>query len=132
MIPSLRVTRIAQVHGDRPRLALLDIAHRSPDRPHHRITLGRRGDVDSRLRHGNLRLRQSDVTEIRERLEPLPARRRRRLRGLRAERADVILAGAVVIEELMRLGGYLTLIVCTHGVRDGLLLREAFDGEGES
>jgi exopolyphosphatase / guanosine-5'-triphosphate,3'-diphosphate pyrophosphatase len=78
-----------------------------------------------------LRLRQSDITEIREKLEPLPARRRRRLRGLKPERADVILAGAIVIEELMRLGGYLTMIVCTHGVRDGLLLREAFDGEGE-
>jgi len=29
----------------------------------------------------------------------------------------------------MTLGGYLTLVVCTHGVRDGLLLRETFDRE---
>lgn len=79
-------------------------------------------------RHG-VRLRQSDVTAIRERLEPLSVKRRRRIRGLRAERADIILAGAIVIEEVMTLGGYLTLLVCTHGVRDGLLLRETFDRE---
>jgi hypothetical protein len=29
----------------------------------------------------------------------------------------------------MTFGGYLTVTVTTHGVRDGLLLREAFDGE---
>ena len=80
-------------------------------------------------RHG-LILRQSDVTAIRERIEPRAAKRRRRLPGLNAERADVILAGAIVIEAVMMLGGYLTLVVCTRGVRDGLLLREAFGGEG--
>lgn len=76
-------------------------------------------------RHG-LRLQPSDVTAIRERLEGAPRRRRRRLRGLRAERADIILAGTIVIEEAMTFGGYLTLVVCTRGVRDGLLLRETF------
>jgi exopolyphosphatase/guanosine-5'-triphosphate,3'-diphosphate pyrophosphatase len=79
------------------------------------------------FRHG-LRLRQSDVTAIRERLEAPPLRRRRLIPGLKAERADIILAGAMVIEEVMTLGSYLTLIVCTRGVRDGLLLRETFDG----
>jgi exopolyphosphatase / guanosine-5'-triphosphate,3'-diphosphate pyrophosphatase len=74
-------------------------------------------------RHG-LVLRQSDVTAIRERLESLSSRARRRIRGLKAERADVILAGAMVIEDLMIDGGYLSLMVCTRGVRDGVLLRE--------
>jgi hypothetical protein len=31
-----------------------------------------------------------------------------------------------VIEEVMLYGGYLTLVVSTRGVRDGLLLRETF------
>ncbi len=53
-------------------------------------------------------------------------RQRRRVRGLKAERADVILAGAVVIEELMALGGYEILTVCDEGVRHGLLLQETF------
>jgi len=76
-------------------------------------------------RHG-LTLRQSDVTAIRERLEPLPFARRRRVPGLKTERADIVLAGILVLEELMLFGGYFTLTVCTRGVRDGLLLCEAW------
>jgi hypothetical protein len=38
-------------------------------------------------------------------------------------RADV-LAGVIAIEEMMILGGYLTLIVCTRGVRDGWLINQ--------
>src|SRR5262249_4556390 len=77
-------------------------------------------------RHG-LRLHQADVTAMRERLEILPLRKRRRLRGLKAERADIIIAGAVTIEELMVFGGYASLIVSKGGVRDGILWRETFD-----
>lgn len=80
-------------------------------------------------RHG-LQMRQSDVTVIRERLESLSQQKRRRIRGLKAERADIILAGAMVIEEAMVFGGYLSLVVCTRGVRDGLLLHETFNGRG--
>jgi exopolyphosphatase/guanosine-5'-triphosphate,3'-diphosphate pyrophosphatase len=80
-------------------------------------------------RHG-LRMRQSDITAIRERLEGLSQRKRRRIRGFKAERADIILAGAMVIEEAMIFGGWLSLVVCTRGVRDGLLLRETFNGRG--
>jgi len=80
-------------------------------------------------RHG-LRMLQSDVTAIRERLEGLSRQERRKVRGLKAERADIILAGAVVLEEAMVFGGYLTLVVCTRGVRDGLLLHETFNGRG--
>ena len=80
-------------------------------------------------RHG-LQLYQSDVTAIRERLESLSRRKRRKIRGLKAERTDIILAGAIVIEEAMVFGGYLRLVVCTRGVRDGILLRETFNGRG--
>ena len=80
-------------------------------------------------RHG-LRLYQSDVTAVRERLESLSRRKRRKIRGLKAERADIILAGAIVIEEAMVFGGYLKMVVCTRGVRDGILLRETFNGRG--
>ena len=80
-------------------------------------------------RHG-LRLFQSDVTAIRERLEGLSQRKRRRIRSLKAERVDIILAGAIVIEEVMVFGGYLTLAVCTRGIRDAILQRETFRGRG--
>jgi exopolyphosphatase/guanosine-5'-triphosphate,3'-diphosphate pyrophosphatase len=92
-----------------------------------RMHLTAKGHPD-RSRHG-LRLRQSDVTALRERLEALSIAERRRIAGLKDERADIILAGAMVIETTLLLGGYLTLVVCTHGVRDGLLLRETFNGD---
>ena len=78
-------------------------------------------------RHG-LRLHQSDVTAIRERLEAVSRQKRGTIRGLKRERADIILAGAIVIEEAMVFGGYLRLVVCTRGVGDGILLRETFNG----
>jgi exopolyphosphatase / guanosine-5'-triphosphate,3'-diphosphate pyrophosphatase len=81
-----------------------------------------------RKSRSGLRLDQSDITEIRERLEGASQRERRHFRGLRPERADTILAGAILVEEALVFGGYLTLVVSTRGVRDGLLLRETFDG----
>lgn len=78
-----------------------------------------------RSRQG-LSLQRADVTALREKIERLPTRERTRLGGLKEERADIVLAGTVVIEEVMRLGSYRTLTVCTEGVRQGLLLREAF------
>lgn len=71
-------------------------------------------------------LQRNDITALRERMEKLPARERVRLGGLKEERADIIFAGTVVIEEVMRIGNYRTLTVCTEGVRQGLLLRETF------
>jgi exopolyphosphatase / guanosine-5'-triphosphate,3'-diphosphate pyrophosphatase len=93
-----------------------------------RIHLAARGE-EHRSRHG-LRLQQPDVTRIRVRLESLPIRKRRQVPGLRAERADIIVAGAIVIEELMTFGGYYGLTICKQGVRDALLLRETFADEG--
>ena len=84
---------------------------------------------DGTRRHG-LRLHQSDVTAVRERLEGLSQRKRLRIRSLKPERVDIILAGAIVIEEVMVFGGYLTLAVCTRGIRDAILRRETFRGRG--
>lgn len=79
-------------------------------------------------RHG-LHLLPSDVTAVRERLASVSARKRRKIRGLKADRSDIIVGGVIVVEELMTLGGFAALVVCTRGVADGLLLRETFDGD---
>jgi exopolyphosphatase/guanosine-5'-triphosphate,3'-diphosphate pyrophosphatase len=89
-----------------------------------------RAHPGGRRRRHALRLNQSDVTAIRERLERAGPRARGRIPGLPQERADIALAGAIVIEEVMVYGGYLTLLVCTRGVRDGILLRETFPRRG--
>jgi exopolyphosphatase/guanosine-5'-triphosphate,3'-diphosphate pyrophosphatase len=75
--------------------------------------------------HGT-RLARASVAAMRERLEALPLRRRRVVRGLKPERADIIVAGAVIVEELMAIGGYERLTVCAHGVRHGVLVEETF------
>ena len=73
-----------------------------------------------------LRIDRAAITTLRARLEALPIKRREDLPGLKAERADIIVAGAVVVEELMAVGGYPAVTVCMQGVRDGLLIRETF------
>jgi len=91
-----------------------------------RIHLATRGH--RRSRHG-LRLRRADLAAIRGRLERLPSGARESLPGLKAERADTILAGLLTLEELMlALGPRADMTVCTAGVRDGLLWRWAFGG----
>jgi exopolyphosphatase/guanosine-5'-triphosphate,3'-diphosphate pyrophosphatase len=74
------------------------------------------------------RLWRSDITRLREQLENTPTRERRRFPGLKEERADIIVAGAVVVEEVMALGNYEELTVCKDGVRHGLLLHEVYYG----
>ena len=71
------------------------------------------------------RLARTTIVTIRERLEAMPLRRRG-VEGLKPERADIIVAGAVIVEELMELGGYEHLFVCAHGVRHGVLMEETF------
>src|SRR5215468_3057757 len=79
----------------------------------------------SRGVHG-LRLERDVVTALCGRLQDLSLRRRRRLPGLRRDRADIIVAGAIVLDELLSLSGLPALTVCERGVRHGLLLRETF------
>jgi len=108
--PAARGETLVGLGGTVRTLASVHLRHHPGERKH---------------RHG-LVLHQSDVTVIRERLESLSSRQRRKIRGLKAERADIILAGAMVIEDVMVTGGFLRLVVCTRGVRDGVLLHEAF------
>ncbi len=90
-----------------------------------RIHLGLESDQDD-FRQG-LRLTQAAVTAIRAKVQDLSLGQRQRVPGLKAERADIILAGAVVVEELMILADSSALTVCKNGVRDGILLNEAFN-----
>ncbi len=74
-----------------------------------------------------LRLSLAEVEAMRHRLATLPLAERRQFPGLKPTRADVVVAGTLVLEELIRLGGYRGLLVAAHGVRHGMLLRETFE-----
>ncbi len=89
-----------------------------------RMTLAGRARPPASV-HGFV-LERSALRALGGRLQALPLRQRRRLHGLKAKRADIIVAGAAVLEELMAVAGFRTLTVCERGVRHGLLLRETF------
>lgn len=65
-------------------------------------------------------LRLSALDEIVATLQALPLAERQALPGLRKERADIILAGAVTIRRLLRAGGYDRVWVSADGLREGL------------
>jgi exopolyphosphatase / guanosine-5'-triphosphate,3'-diphosphate pyrophosphatase len=55
------------------------------------------------------------------RLAVLPAAERSRVPGIKPARADIVLAGALVIQGVMRAGGFDTLEVTGAGLREGIL-----------
>lgn len=65
----------------------------------------------------------SEVVHIGAMLQRQSARERRTIPGLSPERADIILAGVLVVEELMGLFGTNLLRVNERGLREGLILR---------
>lgn len=62
------------------------------------------------------------LTETIETLAELPASQRARLSGLRSDRADIILAAALAIGEVMDSVGAEAIEVCGQGLRDGVFL----------
>lgn len=62
-----------------------------------------------------------EVEALASRLADLPVKARAALPGMEPKRADVILAGALIVAEAMRLTGFDRLTVSDRGVRWGLL-----------
>jgi exopolyphosphatase/guanosine-5'-triphosphate,3'-diphosphate pyrophosphatase len=91
------------------------------------ISMRQRGEAGGSVAHHELT--RSEVRHIADRLRSLPLRTRRAVPGLNPDRADIIIAGILVIERLMKLLHVNRLQVHDRGVRDGLMLRmiaEAF------
>jgi exopolyphosphatase/guanosine-5'-triphosphate,3'-diphosphate pyrophosphatase len=60
--------------------------------------------------------------ELIERLAALPAAERSSVPGIKPARADIVLAGALVIQQVMRQGGFDALEVTGASLREGILL----------
>jgi exopolyphosphatase/guanosine-5'-triphosphate,3'-diphosphate pyrophosphatase len=90
--------------------------------------LGRLGD--GRGAGHRIRIHLEELAAMCGRLAVVGLTERRQIVGLKPERADVIVAGAVVFDEILRRGGYQSLLVAAHGVRHGVLLRETFERLG--
>jgi exopolyphosphatase/guanosine-5'-triphosphate,3'-diphosphate pyrophosphatase len=70
--------------------------------------------------HGSTLSRQR-VDELARMLAALPLAERKALRGLEPKRADVIVAGALIVERVMHFAGARELVVSDRGVRWGLV-----------
>jgi exopolyphosphatase/guanosine-5'-triphosphate,3'-diphosphate pyrophosphatase len=85
--------------------------------------------IDQRMRgyplpilHG-YRLEREGLERVVEMLLDLPLAERRWVAGLRPDRADIIVAGALVYRQLMRQADLEALTISGHGVREGALYR---------
>jgi exopolyphosphatase/guanosine-5'-triphosphate,3'-diphosphate pyrophosphatase len=126
-------TEVATLRGEVWRVLLPVIDRPEPDTPLIGLggtarTLGRMQRESGRVGRGSihgLRLPRADVTLVRERLQPLPGSVRS-MPGLKPERADIVLAGSIVIEEVMAVTGGDGFTVCDRSVRHGYLIQETF------
>jgi exopolyphosphatase/guanosine-5'-triphosphate,3'-diphosphate pyrophosphatase len=86
----------------------------------------------SRLPAAGCQASRADVRHLIDRLRKMPAKLRREMPGLSADRADIIVPGLVVIDRIMRRFRVNVLQVHPYGVRDGMLLQmfDALRGDG--
>ncbi len=67
-------------------------------------------------------LTDHDMEALRELLSEMPTAKRRAVPGIGGDRADVILAGIVVLQELVRAVGVDRILVSGTGIREGIAL----------
>lgn len=77
--------------------------------------------------HGYVLTREA-VALLVEQLARRPRREREQLPGLKSDRVDVTLAGAVIVEALLDKGGFAELQVSGQGVREGLFYNHFLQG----
>lgn len=87
------------------------------------IVLARRGSADGAV-HGIV-VQAKELEQMLVTLAGLSTEQRRQTRGLRPERADIIVAGLAVVAELLRIVESAEVTVSGFGLRDGLLLEMA-------
>jgi exopolyphosphatase/guanosine-5'-triphosphate,3'-diphosphate pyrophosphatase len=79
--------------------------------------------------HG-YRVARDAVRAVRNELTERSVNDRRRLAGMKLDRADISLAGAIVIYEAMRFSGFEAMTVCGQGMREGLFYERFLAGGG--
>ncbi len=104
-------------------------------RPRTLVTLAGTGTTLSAVKQGLVvydpervhlsHLSGGDVADLRARLAALPVADRREVVGMDPARADVIVAGAVILETIMALAGVDSTVVSEHDILYGLVLAEA-------
>jgi exopolyphosphatase / guanosine-5'-triphosphate,3'-diphosphate pyrophosphatase len=70
------------------------------------------------------------IDRVVEQLSALSINERRLLPGMKGDRADISLAGAIVVAEAVRAAGGTALTVCSQGLREGLFYERFLTGSG--
>lgn len=78
------------------------------------------GDVPASIR--NRRVSAKQVKRVRERLTTVPLRKRLLVPGLEPKRADIAVAGSILIDVILRRLGAHELTLCDMSLREGLIL----------
>lgn len=78
-------------------------------------------DYPVRRVHG-FPIRAHDLDALLELLIEMPSPKRRAIPGIGSDRSDVIIAGLIVLEEVLRASGAPEIVVTGTGIRDGLAL----------
>jgi exopolyphosphatase / guanosine-5'-triphosphate,3'-diphosphate pyrophosphatase len=76
-------------------------------------------------------LARDALDDLVERLAALTPAERRRVAGIKPERGDLILAGAVVVQTVLEVGGFDALEVTEAGLREGVFFEELLAGQDE-
>jgi exopolyphosphatase/guanosine-5'-triphosphate,3'-diphosphate pyrophosphatase len=74
-------------------------------------------------------IRREMLDALIERLAALPARERSTIKGIKDARADLILAGAIVVQGVLESGGFGAIEVTEAGLREGVFFGSHLDGE---
>jgi exopolyphosphatase/guanosine-5'-triphosphate,3'-diphosphate pyrophosphatase len=72
-------------------------------------------------------LRRKELSNLVERLAGLPASERGAMPGIKKERGDLILASAVVVAEVMRIGGFEMIETTEEGLREGVFFSQLLE-----
>ncbi|HRE47180.1 MAG TPA: Ppx/GppA phosphatase family protein [Aggregatilineales bacterium] len=81
--------------------------------------------------HGYI-VQRDDFQRMVKKMESLTISERRGIPGMKADRADIALGGALVVDECLRFSDSPQMIVCSQGVREGLFYERFLEGESPS
>jgi exopolyphosphatase/guanosine-5'-triphosphate,3'-diphosphate pyrophosphatase len=74
-------------------------------------------------------IRREMLDALIERLAALPARERSTIKGIKYARADLILAGAIVVQGVLETGGFDAIEVTEAGLREGVFFGSHLEGD---
>jgi exopolyphosphatase / guanosine-5'-triphosphate,3'-diphosphate pyrophosphatase len=74
------------------------------------------------------RVTRSALDSLVEKLADLPSSERSSVPGIKSNRSDLILAGAVVVQSVMEVGGFEAMEVTEAGLREGVFYETLLDG----